>query len=108
MTSTKTPPPTKRIEYIDALRGFTMILVVLSHVATFCLDLEDVPKNHSYLKPVFRDHPMPALELFFSFTIALIVIALCLLVSNVFRLSPTLAYWLFDVKKNTEKTFLKS
>ena len=28
--------PTKRIEYIDALRGFTMILVVFQHVAAYC------------------------------------------------------------------------
>ena len=28
---------TKRIEYIDAMRGFTMILVVFSHICHFCL-----------------------------------------------------------------------
>lgn len=28
---------TKRIEYIDAMRGFTMILVVYSHICHFCL-----------------------------------------------------------------------
>ena len=27
----------KRIGYIDAMRGFTMILVVYSHVCGFCL-----------------------------------------------------------------------
>ena len=30
--TTNTLQPTKRIEYIDALRGMTMILVVFSHV----------------------------------------------------------------------------
>ncbi len=29
---------TQRIEYIDAMRGFTMILVVYAHVLYFCLD----------------------------------------------------------------------
>ena len=28
---------TQRIEYIDAMRGFTMILVVYSHICHFCL-----------------------------------------------------------------------
>ena len=28
----------KRIAYIDAMRGFTMILVVYAHVCYFCLD----------------------------------------------------------------------
>lgn len=32
----------KRIEYIDALRGFTMILVVYSHVHNFSLKCEDL------------------------------------------------------------------
>lgn len=59
MTETTSTPPTKRIEYIDALRGFTMILVVLTHVATFCIDLEGIPKYHTYL----RQFRMP---LFFS------------------------------------------
>lgn len=40
----------KRIEYIDALRGFTMILVVLSHVAIFCVGAYDVPNYHHYLQ----------------------------------------------------------
>ncbi len=31
----------KRIEYIDALRGFTMILVVLCHVAYSCLGIDE-------------------------------------------------------------------
>lgn len=30
---------TKRIEYIDALRGFTIFLVVLYHVAFVCFNL---------------------------------------------------------------------
>ena len=28
---------TKRIEYIDALRGFAMILVVYFHIPSYCL-----------------------------------------------------------------------
>lgn len=52
-TNHLSPAPTKRIEYIDAMRGFTMILVVLAHIATFCVDLEGAPKYHSYLR-IFR------------------------------------------------------
>ena len=29
----------KRIEYLDALRGFTMILVILNHVASYNLNI---------------------------------------------------------------------
>lgn len=40
----------KRIEYIDAMRGFTMILVVVCHVAGFCLDIQnDTPSIHPFL-----------------------------------------------------------
>lgn len=35
---TQGPMPTKRIEFIDAMRGFTIFLVVLSHVAMFCVN----------------------------------------------------------------------
>lgn len=48
----KSSPATKRIEYIDAMRGFTMILVVLSHVSSFGLGLagaSDVTSYHAFL-----------------------------------------------------------
>lgn len=39
-----------RIEYIDAMRGFTMILVVLQHVASFCWHVYgNAPSVHEYL-----------------------------------------------------------
>lgn len=47
---------------------------------------------------VFRDHPMPVLEFTFTLLIGLIVIAFCLLIGNIIRLSPTLAHWLFGTK----------
>ena len=41
----------KRIEYIDSLRGFTMILVVAYHVGGFCLGLEpSVPSINLFLR----------------------------------------------------------
>lgn len=46
----------KRIEYIDCMRGFTMILVVAHHVAAFCLGINDyVPSIH----PVLCEFRMP-------------------------------------------------
>lgn len=45
---------TKRIEYIDALRGFTMILVVFSHVEWASFDLKD-----SFINELFISFRMP-------------------------------------------------
>lgn len=66
----------------------------------------DVYLIHHFLLPrnltivtVFKDHPMPVLEFAASSALAILIIALCLLVSNVIRLSPFLAHWLFGVKK---------
>ena len=44
----------KRIEYIDALRGFTMILVVFSHIELFSFNL-----SSSFVGDVFRNFRMP-------------------------------------------------
>ena len=45
--------PSSRIEYIDALRGFTMILVVLQHVATFGWGItEEVSSIHPFLQQI--------------------------------------------------------
>ena len=44
---------TQRIGYIDALRGFTMFLVVLNHVAALCWQLSsDTPSFHHILTQV--------------------------------------------------------
>lgn len=47
---------TKRIEYIDALRGFTMILVVFAHVETYVLSIEP---NSTLISELFISFRMP-------------------------------------------------
>ena len=53
MTEQAANSTSKRIEYIDALRGFTMILVVVQHVASFYFDVtvESVSVHH-YLQQI--------------------------------------------------------
>ncbi|MBQ8270972.1 MAG: acyltransferase family protein [Bacteroidaceae bacterium] len=52
---TATSQPTKRIEYIDALRGFTMILVVFSHVEMTSLGFTPP----TFLNSLFMSFRMP-------------------------------------------------
>ena len=56
-----------------------------------------IPKGLSYFT-LFTDHPMPIIEAFTSSVIAIVIIAISLLISNVIRLSPWLAHWLFGAK----------
>ena len=65
----------------------------------------DIYLIHFFLLPrhlseftFFSDHPMPVIEFFVSSLIAIMVIAVCLVISNIFRLSPWLAHWLFGAK----------
>lgn len=46
----------KRIEYIDSMRGFTMILVVAHHVAAFCIGIGD---NIVSIHPILCEFRMP-------------------------------------------------
>ncbi|MBR4828595.1 MAG: acyltransferase [Muribaculaceae bacterium] len=57
-----------------------------------------IPYNLTFFT-VFKDHPMPIVEFTVSAIIAIIIIAACLLVSNIIRLSPFLAHWLFGAKR---------
>ena len=65
----------------------------------------DVYLIHFFLLPdqlgfitVFADHPMPVIEATSSLILAIIIVAVCLLIGNIIRLSPFLAHWMFGVK----------
>ena len=60
-----------------------------------------IPTGLSFVT-VFEVHPMPVIELAASSVIAVIIIAMSLLVSNIIRLSPWLAKWLFGAKVDTK------
>ena len=66
----------------------------------------DIYLLHFFLLPrglsaftLFKDHSMPVIEFFSSSVIAILIIAVCLFISNVIRLSPWLAKWLFGAKE---------
>lgn len=53
--TTNSKQPTKRIEYIDALRGLTMILVVFAHVEMTCFGLTEP----TFINSLFMSFRMP-------------------------------------------------
>ena len=67
----------------------------------------DIYLIHYFLLPVelrkvftvFHDHSMPIIEFAVSTLIAFLIIAMCLLIGNIIRLSPLLAHWVFGAKK---------
>ncbi len=67
----------------------------------------DVYLIHYFLVPlrlrevvtVFHNHSMPIIEFMVSTIIAILIIAMCLLIGNIIRLSPFLAHWIFGAKK---------
>ncbi len=73
----------------------------------------DIYLIHFFLLPrylseftVFKDYPMPVIEFALSSLIAIIIIAICLLISNIIRLSPWLAHFLFGAKTDV-KSYIK-
>lgn len=56
-----------------------------------------LPKGLNFIT-LFNDYPMPIIEATASLIIALIIVAACLLLGNIIRLSPLLAHWLFGAK----------
>ena len=58
-----------------------------------------IPSGLKEVVTVFRDHPMPIIEFATSTVIALLIMAMCLLIGNIIRLSPVLAHWIFGAKK---------
>lgn len=58
-----------------------------------------LPLNLKEVVTVFSDYSMPIIEGAVSTVIAILIIAMCLLIGNIIRLSPFLAHWVFGVKK---------
>lgn len=57
-----------------------------------------IPFNLSNVSTLLGDYPMPIVELIISLFLALAIVGVSLLIGNILRLSPTLAYWLFGAK----------
>lgn len=58
-----------------------------------------LPGNLEWLGRYVMGNGNPTVELFVSLAIAIMVVSLCLLMSNIIRLSPILAHCLFGVKR---------
>lgn len=77
---------------------------VLQYVGTRTLDIYllhyfFLPRGMKEMGDFFSTHRGPSVEFFLSLLFASAVIAICLLVSNIIRLSPVLGHYLFGVKK---------
>ena len=59
-----------------------------------------LPLNLSYVLPIFTLHPMPILELATTFTVAISIISVCLLISSILRNSTILSLLLFGERKH--------
>ena len=72
----------------------------------------DIYLIHFFLLPVFlkdlvsdslTSNPIPIIEMIISILISFIVIGGSLLISNIIRLSPFLAHWMFGAKYPTQQ-----
>lgn len=61
-----------------------------------------LPRHLEMVGVFFKENPNPTLEFFCTLIIAVMVVSLCLVVSNVMRLSPWMSKYLFGVKLKKE------
>ena len=83
----------------EALIGRWLQYVGRRTLDVYLLHFFFLPKNLEWLGNYMMGNGSPTVELFISFTIAMMVVSLCLLMSNIIRLSPLLAHWILGVKK---------
>ncbi len=101
----------KRIEYIDALRGFTMILVVFAHIESFALNIEG---ETTLLSSIFLSFRMPLfffISGFFAYKATAAITDSRSLATNTIKklriqLIPTLAFGLTYVYLVQQKGFV--
>lgn len=57
-----------------------------------------LPRNLEPIGQFFSENVNPILEFIVSMFLSIVVVGICLLVSNIIRISPILGHWLFGVK----------
>ena len=90
-------------KYEEAFHQNTLIGKSLQYIGRRTLDVYllhffFLPSNLQIVGAFFKDNSNPTIELFMSLAISLMTVALCLLTSNIIRLSPLLAHWVLGVK----------
>lgn len=90
-------------KYQDSLTQKTKLGKILQYTGRRTLDIYllhyfFLPRNLKPIGDFFINNVNPTLEFVFSTIIAIIVIGICLLMSNIIRISPILAHYLFGVK----------
>lgn len=95
--------------YESSFSGHTYVGRTLQYIGRRTLDVYllhffFLPKNLSGLGAFLMGNGNQTVELFASFAIAMMVIALSLLMGNIIRISPTLAYWTLGQKRDQKKT----
>lgn len=84
--------------------GRTLQYIGRRTLDVYLLQFFFLPKNLSGLGAILMGNGNQTVELFVSFVIAMMVVALSLLMGIIIRLSPTLAYWTLGQKRDQKKT----
>ena len=92
--------------HASAFRKETKLGRLLQFIGRRTLDVYFIhyfllPVNAAKILTVFHDYPMPVIEFVVSFSITIVIIAFCLLLGAILRLSPEISYWIFGVKKTS-------
>ena len=90
-------------KYQDSFTTETKVGRALQYIGKRTLDIYllhyfFLPRNLDSIGNWFKANINPSLEFFASIIVAAMVIALCLVMSNIIRISPILANWLLGVK----------
>lgn len=90
-------------KYQSSFTSDTVIGKSLQYIGRRTLDIYllhyfFLPRNLDIIGHFFSNNPNQTLELVVSFVLALIVIGICLVTSQVIRISPILAHWLSGAK----------
>ena len=82
----------------ESIIGYCLQYIGTRTLDVYLLHYFFLPQNLHEAGQFFNESLNPTIELFVTLLLALLIICLCLILSNVIRLSPLLAHWLFGAK----------